>query len=195
MTEPTEREKALEYAKAWQLKCIGAHGVCGPRCLVSRQLLTEAARVDELERECERERLRLAACGVAAMCNTKETMEKQRIGRDNPYWSGSYGDVCSAVDREMKLREILVEFEKKVDECKKLHSYAKCPECHTTVLRNAGQELVEDCYKHCAKKQAKLMAVVDAAKYYNENGCANCDASGRWKCQTCKALAALRGEG
>lgn len=54
--------------------------------------------------EIERLRIQLAACGVAAMQNTEES-KKQRIGRDNPYWSASYGDVCDTVDREMSLRE------------------------------------------------------------------------------------------
>lgn len=49
-------------------------------------------------------RLQLAACGVAAMCNTEETIDKQRIGEDSPYWSDSYRNVCNAVDREMELQ-------------------------------------------------------------------------------------------
>ena len=57
----------------------------------------------ELKSELETERVRLAACGVAAMANTESTVAK-RITPDNPYWSASYKDVCNAVDREMKLR-------------------------------------------------------------------------------------------
>lgn len=59
----------------------------------------------ELGPDIERLRMQLAACGVAAMCNTKESMGTQRIGKDNPYWCASYGDVCNAVDREIALRE------------------------------------------------------------------------------------------
>ena len=58
--------------------------------------------------EVEQLRMQLAACGVAAMCNTPETVA-QRITRDSPYWSASYGDVCAAVDREMLLRGKLAE--------------------------------------------------------------------------------------
>lgn len=61
----------------------------------------------QLQLDLEAERMRLAACGVAAMCNTRETAQKQRIGRDNPYWSASYEDICKAVDREMKYRSAL----------------------------------------------------------------------------------------
>lgn len=56
--------------------------------------------------ELELERMRLAACGIAAMSNTENTVA-QRITRDNPYWSASYGDVCATVDREMAMREEL----------------------------------------------------------------------------------------
>lgn len=57
-----------------------------------------------IREELERERMRLAGCGVAAMMNTEESI-KERITPDNPYWSASYSDVCNAVDREMKLRQ------------------------------------------------------------------------------------------
>lgn len=66
--------------------------------------------------ELEIERMRLAGCGVAAMANT-ERSKKQRIGRDNPYWSASYGDVCAAVDREMKYREALKELRDALGDC------------------------------------------------------------------------------
>lgn len=52
----------------------------------------------------EAEQMKLAACGVAALCNTEQTIKEQRIDRGNPYWSASYGDVCNAVDREIALR-------------------------------------------------------------------------------------------
>lgn len=58
---------------------------------------------EKLKSDLETERLRLAGCGVAALGNTAERV-KQRIERDNPYWSASYGDVCRAVDAEIELR-------------------------------------------------------------------------------------------
>ena len=51
----------------------------------------------------EQLRMQLAACGVAAMQNTEDS----KAERLEPYscgWSASYGDVCSAVDREIALR-------------------------------------------------------------------------------------------
>ena len=58
---------------------------------------------DALKAELEHERLRLAACGVAATQNTAKTVA-DRIAKEHPCWSVSYGDVCAAVDREMSLR-------------------------------------------------------------------------------------------
>jgi len=63
----------------------------------------------ELRKELETERMRLAACGVASMSNTTESAKAQRITRDNPYWSASYGDICNMVDREIKLRSLNAE--------------------------------------------------------------------------------------
>ena len=64
--------------------------------------------LDKAREELESTRLQLAACGVAASGNTPEAV-KTRVGRDNPCWSASYGDVCAAVDREMLLRGQLAE--------------------------------------------------------------------------------------
>lgn len=46
----------------------------------------------------------LAAISVASMQNTRESA-KERIGRDSPFWTQTYADVCAAVDREMLERE------------------------------------------------------------------------------------------
>lgn len=82
--------------------------VC-PVCLMRERLNkaeTWAVRVRELEDALELERMRLAACGVAAMANTEKTLA-ERLQKDNPYYSASYGDVCAAVDREMSYRTAL----------------------------------------------------------------------------------------
>lgn len=59
---------------------------------------------DQLRDDLDTERLRLAACGAAALCNTEDSAKRSRIDSSNPYWSASYGDVCAMVDREMQLR-------------------------------------------------------------------------------------------
>jgi len=58
---------------------------------------------DEARAELERERLRLAACGVVAMSNTPESAARNREMHVE-YRSASCDDVARAVDREMALR-------------------------------------------------------------------------------------------
>lgn len=60
--------------------------------------------VEYLRQENERLRVQLAGCGVAAMQNTADS-RKDRIEKGAYGWSASYADVCSAVDREIALRE------------------------------------------------------------------------------------------
>lgn len=64
----------------------------------------QAEEIAALKEEVTSERMRLAACGVAALQNTDEAREF-RIKSGNEYYSASYHDVCKAVDREMVFRE------------------------------------------------------------------------------------------
>ena len=61
-------------------------------------------RIAELEAELERERMRLAACGVVAMANTRDRAREARQMLPE-YRSASLDDVERAVDREMAERE------------------------------------------------------------------------------------------
>lgn len=82
----------------------------------ARQLETElAARDAELAEARERHGIQLAAISTACIQNS-ETSAKDRIGRENPYWTVAYGDVCVAIDREMKLR---LELEEAMDKLSK----------------------------------------------------------------------------
>lgn len=74
----------------------------------AREIARLTQELAEATDQLEIERMRLAGCGVASLSNTAGTVA-QRIPRDNPYWSASYGNVCSAVDREMVLRAQLAE--------------------------------------------------------------------------------------
>jgi len=58
----------------------------------------------ELYDACELHTMQLAAIMTASFQNTESTI-KDRIGRDHPYCSQAYLDVCVAIDREMKLRK------------------------------------------------------------------------------------------
>jgi hypothetical protein len=64
----------------------------------------QAKRANALEAECDLLRMQAAACMTATLQNTRESA-KQRIGRDNQYWTQAYQDVCDAVDREIEWRE------------------------------------------------------------------------------------------
>lgn len=61
------------------------------------------AAIEALRAELERERMRLAACGVVAMANTPDSAESARQMHDD-YRSASCDEVANAVDREMALR-------------------------------------------------------------------------------------------
>jgi len=94
-------EQVKEITDGWDV-------LSDPRPLVANRLWAE---INELRLklavalgDCERERMRLAGCGVAALCDTPESSVKQRIGSDNPYWSASYGDVCRRTDECIRLR-------------------------------------------------------------------------------------------
>lgn len=65
---------------------------------------TPAVAVAKVQAELETERMRLAACSVVALANTRESA---KTAREIPseYKSASWHDVCAAVDREMDLRE------------------------------------------------------------------------------------------
>lgn len=74
---------------------------------VENQLYRARCTYRKLENELEQERMKLVACGVGAMSNTRESAKVQRIAKDSPYYCASLGDVYSAVDREMTHREDL----------------------------------------------------------------------------------------
>ena len=65
--------------------------------------------------ELEVERLRLAACGVVALANTRDSANKAR-SMDPQYRSASLGDVERAVDAEMDYREQLAAKQARIDE-------------------------------------------------------------------------------
>jgi hypothetical protein len=69
------------------------------------QLARCKAQLTAANEEIEHLRVQLAGCGVAAMCNTRESMEQQLAKQGDYGWSASYGDVLKAVEREIELRE------------------------------------------------------------------------------------------
>ena len=71
---------------------------------IIRDLLVE---VERLREDIEQLRVQLAACGVAAMCNTKQSRGQQKCVVGDYGWSQSYQDVVNAVGREIALRDQL----------------------------------------------------------------------------------------
>ncbi len=93
------------------------------------QVIDRAAdRIESLQRELETERIRLAACGVVAMANTRESAALQRKMLPE-YESASCDDVARAVDREMQYREQVEALQRERDalsmECERRQQFAE----------------------------------------------------------------------
>lgn len=116
MDQYIETAKSLLPHRAWYGNDGDEYDRQVGRIAAALRAASEAAPV--LRAELELERMRLAACGVAALANTPTTVA-QRISRDHPYWSASYGDVCAAVDREMAYRDSApASLRKLLEECR-----------------------------------------------------------------------------
>lgn len=85
----------------WHIGKIVGH-VAKP--LTREEIEALCAEVTRLREQEELHTMHLAAISTAAMQNTESTV-KHRIGRENPYWTVAYGDMCATVGREMKHRE------------------------------------------------------------------------------------------
>lgn len=83
-----------------------ARGWCSPENSGKEMDTTLAQAVaDEVHRTVdEHVAMLLAAISTASIQNTPASA-KERIHRDSPYWTQAYGDVCTAIDREMALRD------------------------------------------------------------------------------------------
>ena len=116
------------------------------------QLAAVTVESDEAE---ELHRMQLTAISVIALCNTTDSLEKQRIGKDNPYWTPAFEDTVSAVGREMRERERATEAEAKLAaERKDAERYRKMRD--EIVECNAGADMPNWC-------DAVMRADVDAA--------------------------------
>lgn len=104
---------------------------------------TQAARIQQLEKELETERMRLAACGVVALANTVDSAATSREMHPD-YMSASCQDVINAVDREMALREEVGRLNKEADE--------NAAEWGTVRLELAEAKAERDALKAAAKR-------------------------------------------
>jgi hypothetical protein len=98
--------KLTDYQQAKYLEALDAVHKWGiskiSDAAISSHLTQLCAQIGDNE-ELEKLRIQLAGCGVCAMQNTFDSV-KERITKDSPYWSASYGDVCRAVDAEIRFR-------------------------------------------------------------------------------------------
>lgn len=63
--------------------------------------------IEEIEQLKELHRMQLTAISTITPCNTPRSFDAQRIGRDNPYWTQTYEDVCTVMEREITLLEAI----------------------------------------------------------------------------------------
>ena len=142
----------------------------------------------KLKDELETERMRLAGCGVAAMMNTRSSV-KARIGRDNPYWSASYGDVCRAVDAEIELREEVARLNEEIEFLQKERSgVIEQSNMHPSWLSKSKEEIL-DCLRFQGATTAVLLVETKELReevarlmssMHRENGKAMDNSSARW---------------
>lgn len=133
------------------------------RELVKEEMESLRADLAAKTAELERERMRLAACGVVAMANTKESAAEARKMHPD-YMSASCSDVMKAVDREMQHREDLAATRQRCERLEALLKVAKCPDDHcnnegTTwiAMLNGGgeaEQLPQQCQWCDERKQA-----------------------------------------
>lgn len=101
-------------------KCCGTfegtphRNTCRPNMIKEITRLT--ALLSERGAEIGQLRVQLAGCGVAAMCNTRESMQEQLVEKGAYGYSASYQDVVDAVNREISLREQLTASQQQVAE-------------------------------------------------------------------------------
>ena len=69
-----------------------------------KQLAEKDKHIAEME---ETRLLQLVAISTISLCNTKESLLKQSLEADSPYWTVAFDDVKSAMEREIKLLEII----------------------------------------------------------------------------------------
>jgi len=115
--EMLEMSKKLQAAQAENDRLTAKLGFYDNKCPVCNSTLGLlhadacplcAARkeVERLRKDIEQLRVQLAACGVAAMCNTAQSRGQQKCAEGDYGWSqSSYQDAVNAVGREIALRD------------------------------------------------------------------------------------------
>lgn len=95
-----------------------------------RRIEQLTSEVIERDNEIDRLRMQLAACGVAALANTRESSALDRIPPSNPAYSASYADVCAAVEREIAQREEIDRLRKQIEWMRNCDNCARLEKCN-----------------------------------------------------------------
>lgn len=120
--------------------------------------------IDKMADELEIERMRLVACGVGAMANTRSSAAQQRVKEDSPYFCASVGDVYRMVDREMQLRE---DIQEEID-----HAF-RATESHVKTMRKFQEAL--DLLTEIVKGPADLVKTVKFIELHRSTkNCTKC---------------------
>lgn len=117
----------------------------------------------------EIERMRLVACGVAAMSNTRQSAAEQRVKKDSPYFCASVSDVHNAVDREMALREKCETYEKALRELSCLGNGERPGNSNGNMIAVRALEK-HNSTKNCVKCGCEMIPMHDTDKKLCSNG-------------------------
>lgn len=113
-----------------------------------------------MSEELERERMRLAVCGVVALANTRESAAHVR--ECNPdYWSDSAQNVALAVDREIAGRERIAELEARLAAVQKDRDIEKAEREAAWNRMKAAQDKLAAAEKRATEAEAKCAVLID----------------------------------
>uniref|UniRef100_A0AAU6W092 Uncharacterized protein n=1 Tax=Pseudomonas phage Nican01 TaxID=3138540 RepID=A0AAU6W092_9CAUD len=130
---------------------------------------TAEANEKKLAAELEIERMRLVACGVAAMSNTRESAGIQRVKKDSPFYCASVQDVHNAVDREMALREKVETYEQALRELSCLGNGERPGNSNGNMIAIRALEK-HSSTKNCVKCGCEMIPMHDTDKKLCSNG-------------------------
>lgn len=133
------------------------HNLYEPKALcIDCDIRLVLSALSRAEAELERERMRLAACGVVSMSNTPEAAAKARDMHAD-YRSASCDDAAGAVDREMAIR---AERDLLAAECR---AWRYNDECYRYCEHGIGSECSDDDWAEASARVAAARAATDAA--------------------------------
>jgi hypothetical protein len=106
--------------------------------VIADTLSARDKRISALEAELERERIRLAACGVVALSNTPESAKQAREMHPD-YESASCSDVARMVDKNMELEAQLAASQQREAELREAwENYNKIDAAYTYSIEEGG---------------------------------------------------------